>query len=355
MRSPDKRRYLNAIQHIESTAIPYAEDAIDLSHAEIMLGRELPPVWLPSMLPVKDYVDLTVASGSDVIFMHHVWQLGRKNMFDAEGRQHYVDGTIKTRDALAQVTYPDIDILKRRLDALLHGIDGTGLALKFAPNPAPFIVATAIGYQDYYTNLAVDPEFVHDFLKIAHDYCMRELEVALRYPIDVVEVCIVVWDKSGPMMSREMMEEFELPALRDQIQLIKSHGLPVSFHGDGNLFSYIPELIAMGIDLITCIEPCSGGQDIYRIKDLYGDKVALQGNIDLSGVLVFGTPDEVRADVIEHIEKLAVRGGYICSSSHDISNAVPLENFYALRDTVLDFTYHPPARAVAGTEPASRS
>ena len=339
IRQPDKNRYLNAIRHIESEEIPYAEDEIEITLGRKILGRDLPMVWMPSNLPVKDYVDLTIASGSDVIFLNNVWQLGRKNVFDSEGRQHYVDGTIKTREALKDVTYPDLDILKRRLDALIEGIDGTGLGIKFSPNPAPFIVATAMGYQDYYMNLAVNPGFVHEFLEIAHDYCMRELEVALSYPIDVVEVGIIVWDKSGLMMSRQMMEEFELPALRDQVQFVKCRGLPVSFHADGRIFDSIPDLIKMGIDLITCLEPCDGTQDIYRIKELYGDKVALQGNIDLSGVLVFGTPDEVRQDVIEHIEKLAVGGGYICASSHDISQAVPIENFYALRDTVLGYRF----------------
>ena len=49
-------------------------------------------------------------------------------------------------------------------------------------------------------------------------------------------------------------------------------------------------------------------------------------------MLVYGTPEEVRRDTIEHIERLAVGGGYVCASSHDISEAVPLDNFYAMRD-----------------------
>jgi len=341
LRKPDKNRYLNAIRHIESEEIPYAEDAIEISVGSKILGRKLPTLWLPTLLPVKDYVELTIASGSDVMFLNNVWQLGRKNVIDAAGRQHYVDGTIKTRDGLSDITYPDLDPLRRKLEELLEGIEGAGLGIKFAPNPAPFIVATAMGYQDYYMNLAVDPGFVHEFLKITGDYCMRELETALEYPIDVVEVCTLVWDKSGQMMSREMMEEFELPSLHGHVQLAKSKGLPVSFHADGNVSGFIPDMIDLGIDLITCLEPCSGAQDIYRIKELYGDKVALHGNVDLSGVLVFGTPDEVRADTIEHIERLAPGGGYICGSSHEITEAVPLENFYALRDTVLNYRFRP--------------
>ena len=56
-----------------------------------------------------------------------------------------------------------------------------------------------------------------------------------------------------------------------------------------------------------------------RIKELYGDRLAFKRNVDLSGVLTRGTQDDVRRDVVEHIEKLSIGGGYLCSSSHDIS------------------------------------
>ena len=56
------------------------------------------------------------------------------------------------------------------------------------------------------------------------------------------------------------------------------------------------------------------------------------GNIDIAGVLAFGTPDDVRADVRMHIDRLAVNGGYVVHSSHSIVDAVPHENLLAMVD-----------------------
>ena len=81
----------------------------------------------------------------------------------------------------------------------------------------------------------------------------------------------------------------------------------------------------------------------FAIKEQYGDRICLWGNIDVAGVLTRGTPEEVRADTIEHMERLAVEGGYIVGSSHDLSENVPLENVYALRDAVHEFRFRAPA------------
>jgi len=50
------------------------------------------------------------------------------------------------------------------------------------------------------------------------------------------------------------------------------------------------------------------------LKRLYGDRVALHGNVDCE-LLISGTPEQVAAAAREQIEKLTPRR-YICSSSH---------------------------------------
>jgi hypothetical protein len=338
MRAPDKNRYLRAVRHIESEEIPFQEDEIEHSVICRILGRQLPKVR-PYELSAKDYVELNIACGNDFVLMANLWELGRKNFIDSEGRKHYVDGTMKTREDLKKIVYPDLGLYRKRIEELLAAVEGTGLGIKYTPGQAPFLVTTAVGYQDYYMDLILDPDFIHEFQRRLAEFCHRELEMALSYPIDVFQVGAVICSCAGPMFSREMIEEFEYPDLRRRIQAIKSKGRVVSAHLDGNVASLMPDLIAMGVDVINPIEPCEGRQDIYRLKELYGTRIALHGNIDLAGVLAFGTPADVERDVIAHIERLAVGGGYVCASSHNISEAVPLTNFYALRDTVQRYLF----------------
>ena len=186
-------------------------------------------------------------------------------------------------------------------------------------------------------NLKVDPGFVHEFQKCVQDFCYQELELAFSYLIDVFQFSVLFGSTMGPLVSPEITEEFEYPQLRQTINMVKDKGKLLSLHVDGVIDPYIDEFIQMGFDVIHPLEPCGGLQDIYEVKKRYGDRIALHGNIDVGGVLVFGTPEEVTLDVEEHLNRLAAGGGYICGSSHDITEAVPVENFYAMRDAVQNY------------------
>ena len=337
MRKPDKQRYLrSAVRHVESDEIPFFEQEIETTVAEKILGKTLPNVR-PFEIPVEDYVRLNLLAGNDMLFWSRIWELGRKNHIDDKGRKHYVDGTFKTRQDLSRITYPDLGELARSLEELLAAIEGTGLGLMYTPSEAPFIVTTAVGYQDYYEYMITDPAFIHEFQKRVSEHCVRELDLALTYPIDAVQVGTVLCSKSGPLFSKEMMEEFEFPSLRAGVQMVKSKGLPVSSHQDGNVVSLFPEFIKMGIDAINPIEACDGVQDIFSLKGKYGDRIALHGNIDMN-LLAFGEQEEIKEQVNEHCRGLGSGGGYVCASSHNITEAIPVASFYAMRDAVHDFS-----------------
>ncbi|NQU12217.1 hypothetical protein HQ590_15590 [bacterium] len=333
MRAPDKQRYLDAARHVERADICFCEQDFEITVAARLLGRPLPMVR-PYELPVPDYVELSLRTGNDMAFLANLWELGRKNYIDPQGRKHYVDGTIKTRADLRQIKFPDLGAVEHRLEEILAGLAGTGLGLIYTPSQAPFLVTTAVGYQDYYVDLIDDPKFIHEFQKILEDYCLRELDLALRYPVDVIQVGAVLCSSAGPIFAREFAEQFEFPSLRRRVAMAKARGRIVALHVDGDVTSYLPDFIGMGIDVINPIEPCGGRQDIYELETRHGDRLALHGNIDLAGVLTYGTPEAVRRDVAEHIDRLAVGGGYICASSHNIIESVPLENFVAMRDAV---------------------
>ncbi len=331
MRNPDKQRYLRAARRIPCRELSFQEDEIEPSVVASILGRPV-AVHHSFDLPPADLVELNRRCGNDMVFLLNIWELGRKNMIDAAGRKHYVDGTMKTAADLKNIAYPDMEALRRRLESVLNALDGTGMGLIYTPSQAPFIVTTAMGYADYYEAMISNPGFIHEFQKIVEEHCLRELEMVLSYPVDAVQFGAVLCAKNGPMFSRAMREEFEYPSLRRRVRLAKAKGVVVSGHFDGNHSAIMPELIDIGIEVFNPIETCDGAQDIYEYKKLYGSRIALHGNIDLSGVLVNGTPEEVRRDVWEHAARLSEGGGYICASSHNITEDVPLANFYAMRD-----------------------
>jgi hypothetical protein len=339
MRTPNKKRFLDAVHHLETEEIPFFESEVDISIVNRILGSDFPFSLHSYELPIPDCVELNMRMGNDMVSFSHMWRLGRREKVDENGRIHYIDGTFKAPESLRDIWYPDLDHLEKRLDELCRLIDGTGFGIVCSVKSAPFVVATAMGYQDYWMATLDNPGFIHEFTKIIQEWCLRAEERFLQYPIDVIKVGSVFVNKSGQMCSPAMLEEFETFYLRQQIDLARSKGLPVCLHIDGNVMTMIEGLIAMGVDILHPIEPCDGKQDIYEIKRRYGDRLALHGNIDINGVLLNGSPEEIQQDVTEHIERLAPGGGYILASSHDIHQEIPIENFYAMRDATHEFRF----------------
>jgi uroporphyrinogen decarboxylase len=350
MRSPDKRRFLDAARHIETQEIPLFEIGPDMAVARQILGQDLPMDLLVYELPIPDYIELNRRMGNDMIYFAHIWRLGRKQRVDAEGRLHYIDGMIKTPDDLKGIWFPDLDLQQRRLEELLNRLQGTGMGVVCNTQSAPFVTATAMGYEDFWVNAKWRPGFVEEFIHIIQDWCLRELETFLRYPVEVIKIGSAFVTKTGPMCSPEMLARLETRYLSQQVQMAKAHGRLVFHHVDGNITRMIPDFIRMGIDILNPIEPCAGLQDIYEIKEKYGDRIALCGNIDVDGVLLHGSREEITREVQERIDRLAGGGGYICASSHDLHQLIPVENFYAMRDAVHQYRFVRPANRKEDTD-----
>ena len=337
MREPDKHRILDAIRHIERPDIPLLEIDPDIAIMNQILSKELPFHLHSFEQEVADNVELNLRMGNDMLYFSHVWRLGRVNVQDALGRLHYKDGSIKTRSDFDQIWFPDLGKLEKRLDLTCKALEGTGMGLMCGAQTAAFTAMTAMGYNEFLMNTLADPDLVMDLIKILHEYCMREMEVYFQYPLDLMKVASGIITTTGPMVSWDMVEELETSFIREQIGIIRDRGKKVYFHIDGKVDQSIPDFIQMGVDVLNPIDPSGGIQDIYEIKEMYGGEITLAGNINIDTVLKDGTVHEVKADVTEHMERLGKGGGYIVCSSHNLHELIPVENFYAMRDAVMEF------------------
>ncbi len=330
-RRPDKQRYLDAVRHIRQDELCFFEFEMDFIPVKDILGHDIDPV--PSfLLPIKDYVELIEKTGMDMAYVQLPWKLGRNKYVDEKGRTLYTEGTISEFGDLKKIRYPSMDGIKKRIEEVLEGIKDTKAGVIYGLELNSILVYKAMRYEDYYTFMVENPEFIKEFQKRLEEYALKQAETVFEYPVDAIRLDSNLCMNSGPIVSRAFMEEFEFPCIRKFIDLIHKNGRIVEMHTDGYFESLIPDFIAMGVDVLNPIDSCAGIQDIYKIKQQCKDRIALHGNIDVGGVLAFGSAEEVKKDTIEHIEKLGASGGYIVGSSHDIHENIPAANFLAMAE-----------------------
>ena len=111
--------------------------------------------------------------------------------------------------------------------------------------------------------------------------------------------------------------------------------LLISYHTDGYVEPFIPELIEIGLDVLNPVQPeC---MDPVEIKRKFGDRLAFFGTIGTQTTLPFGTPDEVRREVKTRIETVGSGGGLVLAPSHMIEPDVPWENVLAFFEAAEEF------------------
>lgn len=140
--------------------------------------------------------------------------------------------------------------------------------------------------------------------------------------------------KQRLMFSREMFNEM---GFFDDVAAICAQchkkGLTVIFHSDGYIMDIMPDLIAAGIDGINPIE-VAAGMDVYELRNLYPELI-LAGGLDVTHLLPFGTPDEIRTETRRMINEVGSEGRLLIGSSTELENNVPLDNYMAFYDEAM--------------------
>ena len=87
-----------------------------------------------------------------------------------------------------------------------------------------------------------------------------------------------------------------------------------------------------GLDILNPIQPAS--MNPAALKQQFGDKLCFWGSIDEQHTLPFGTPDDVRREVLTRLDTIGRNGGLIIGPTHHVQLDTPLENFWAMVNTI---------------------
>jgi len=194
----------------------------------------------------------------------------------------------------------------------------------------PFKVSWRLqgGMQHLLMNYVLDPELVHDLARIATDFDMAVIDIAIKMGVDAV---IMPGDLAGEettFISPEHYREYIKPYHKKIVAYAHQKDLKIVKHSDGNIWPILDDFLEVGFDGIHPIQPQC--MDIGEVKKYLAGKACILGNIDCRNLLPFGTEEEVEQTVKETIEKASRGGGYIITSSNSIHPACKPENYIAM-------------------------
>jgi len=133
----------------------------------------------------------------------------------------------------------------------------------------------------------------------------------------------VIWGdvayRNNMFFSPDYWRTYFKPAVKAMIDLCHRHGLPVIYHGCGNVKAILPDFIGMGLDAYNPLE-AKAGLDVCELRRQYGHRLGFCGN---SNMMVWeeGDPANIRREVLRKLNS-GKGGGLIFQSDHSVSSQV---------------------------------
>jgi hypothetical protein len=138
--------------------------------------------------------------------------------------------------------------------------------------------------------------------------------------------------------SPEYWRRWFKPVVKAIVDVCHANGLPVIYHGCGNVRRIFQDFIDIGVDAYNPLE-AKAGMDVIALRRQYGHRIGFCGNLDVI-TWANGTQEEIRKMVLSKLNA-AKGGGYIVQSDHSVPGNVSGENYDLVVKLVREYGKYP--------------
>jgi uroporphyrinogen decarboxylase len=218
--------------------------------------------------------------------------------------------------------------------------------MRMVSSHGPFQTACDFrGTENFLMDLSENPDFAQALLERITTSIAGLLRLVMQTAGQHFDMIELPGDdyagNSNLIISPRMFRRFIAPCIQRMIRTIKEINpqVKIMLHSDGAIASLIPELIALGVDVLHPLEPLPAS-DLAAIKQQYGQQISFLGGIDISHAMP-GTGQDVIHEVEERLRQLAPGGGYILAPSNHLQADIPPENVVTLFKTARELGHYP--------------
>lgn len=211
--------------------------------------------------------------------------------------------------------------------------------------PAPFLKHPkgVRGVADWYMLTAEEPEHVKEIFDRQADIAVRNMRRLHEIAGDVIDVVVVCGTDFGTQASLfcgvENVRDIWMPRYKKINDWIHENTSWKTFkHSCGAVEPLIDTFIDCGFDILNPVQCSAAGMDPRRLKDKYGGRITFWGGgVNTQKTLPFGTPEQVRSEVLERCRVFAPGGGFIFNAIHNVQALTPIQNMVSMLDAVKDY------------------
>jgi uroporphyrinogen-III decarboxylase len=232
--------------------------------------------------------------------------------------------------------------------AVMANFGGTAFG-DIALVPGPFLKHPK-GIRDvseWYMATSSRRDYIH---QIFHRQCeiaignLARIHAVVGERVDAVFICGTDFgSQTSAFCSAKTFRDLYFPYYRRLLDWIHKNTRWHCFkHSCGSVVRFLPLFIEAGFDILNPVQCSAAGMEPAELKAHFGDRLTFWGGgVDTQRTLPFGSPEEVRRQVLERCEVFAAGGGFVFNSIHNLQAGTPVANIVAMFDAVREFNGAP--------------
>ena len=195
------------------------------------------------------------------------------------------------------------------------------------------------GLERMLMDLIVNRDLAERVLDIPYRYHLAAAKKLVEMGVDMIWTGDDVGTQKGMLIAPQQWRDIFKPRMANFYAELRrvNPEIKIAYHCDGDIREIIADLIEIGVDVLNPIQPAC--MDPAEIKKDFGDKLCFWGTMDEQHTLPFGTSSDVEDEVIKRLKTIGKDGGLILGPTHHVQLDTPLENFWAMVNTIRESPY----------------
>lgn len=144
---------------------------------------------------------------------------------------------------------------------------------------------------------------------------------------------ICMAEPAAGLLSPTLMDEFSTPYVQKVREAVEDENFIFMYHNCGNISPLLDRIRALDMQAYSI----GNAVDVEKVLKVIPEDRVVIGNIDPAGTIRSGTPEEIRKETLELLNRCGKYPNFVISSGCDIPPAAPLENIQAFFDAVKEY------------------
>jgi uroporphyrinogen decarboxylase len=167
-----------------------------------------------------------------------------------------------------------------------------------------------------------------DDLEAVCQFTTEKIQHYMQLLIAAGAQVICILEPSAVMLGPDHFWRFSAAYVRHLVDSCRFTGVGTIYHTCGNTMHLVGKMAESGVDAVSLDSPAAG-VDLPAVAKSLPPAVVIVGNINPTGTILSGRPDEVELETTELLSRMAPYPNFVLSTGCDLPQETPIETIHA--------------------------